>query len=143
MKLRLPFTLLIACLMLSFASCKKDKPIKYPIEGLWIGTYTVDRYPDQKPLFYSFSVKPGGTILTESKGSDGISYYSEGTWALTGNKFSFNITTITFKPLPIKQSGMLTFEDSGKMTDGTWQDTDNPYIKPGNSGKFSTMNRVN
>lgn len=135
--------LALAAFVFAVASCKKDPPVKYPVEGLWIGTYTVDRSPNQAPLFYSFSVKPDGTILTESKGGDGVSYYSEGTWTLTGDQFSFAITTINVEPLPIKQSGKLTFHNSGKMTEGTWEDVENPYTKPGNTGKFSTMNRVN
>lgn len=135
--------LTLLAFVFALVSCKKDHPVIYPVEGLWIGTYTVDQNPNQSPLFYSFSVKPDGTILTESKGGDGVSYYSEGTWTLTGDQFAFTIKTINVEPSPIKQSGKLTFHNSGKMTNGTWEDIENPYTKTGNKGKFSTMNRVN
>jgi hypothetical protein len=135
-------SLLLFGMIISLFSCKKDSPLTYPIEGLWIGTYTVDQNSEQQPLFYSFSIKPDGTVLAESKGSDGISYYSSGIWTLTGNKFDCTITTINLNPKPITQSASLTYDNSGKLTNGTWKDIDNPY-NSGYTGKFSVINRVN
>jgi hypothetical protein len=59
MKLKVLFTAFIAFLILS--SCKKEiiHPVHtYPIEGLWIGTYSADLVPEQGDLFYSFVIYP-------------------------------------------------------------------------------------
>ncbi len=53
-------------------------------------------------------------------------------------------TISTFYPnsgLPVTQSITATYSNTGKLTNGIWNDTDNPF---GSllSGKFSTMQRV-
>ena len=59
-------------------SCNKDVECQktYPIEGLWIGTYTINEIPQQGALYYSFVVKPEGVLLTEGLGGDGRTYYA-------------------------------------------------------------------
>src|SRR5688572_16522602 len=50
----------------------------YPIEGLWIGTYSVDGLAGQGDLFYSMTIYSDGRILTKSKGGDGKDHFSSG-----------------------------------------------------------------
>lgn len=146
-------TVLAVTLFLS--SCTKEADstpattadtLTYRVEGLWLGTYSVNGQPGATGLFYSFAVYPDGTILTKSTGTDGKTYYSAGTWSWqssASNVFVAIITTINTGGLPITQRFTTTWSKTGVMTDGTWMDTNNPYINPGYSGKFSTMQRVN
>ncbi len=105
---------------------------------------SVDGLPEQGELFYSFIIYPNGALLTKGKGGDGQDYYSTGSWTLTSNDV-FSGTISTFFPntgLPVTQSIIATYSNDGKLTNGIWHDTDNPYGSP-LSGKFSTMQRVN
>lgn len=111
----------------------------YPVEGLWVGTYTLDQEPTQPALFYSFVVYPGGDLMVAGKGADGVTYYSKGNWTLSGA--IFNYTLQTFPPHNIQQEGNLTYSNNGTMTSGTWEDTFNAFGL--NSGTFPVMNRVN
>ena len=119
------------------------RPAVYPIEGLWIGTYSVDGL-NQGDLFYSMIIYPGGKIVTRSRSSDGNDYYSSGTWTLANNK-DFSATIVTFSPISgtaaVTQYITATYSNTGVLTNGTWQDTKNPYSLM--KGKFSVMQRVN
>jgi hypothetical protein len=142
MKTKLLSLLLIYAVVLNF-SCSKDKDNPtYQVAGLWIGTYTVTQLPQQQPLYYNFSVKPDGKILTEGVGADGKTYYAKGTWTLTGNIFTATYTSINYNGSQVTQSATLTYDKSGNMTNGTWTDVINP--NGGSlSGAFNTMARVN
>jgi hypothetical protein len=147
MKLKFYLLLTISTLLLSLNSCKKCKiiPPTYPATGLWIGTYTVNAIPSQGSLFYSFDVYPDGTILTKGLAGDGKTYYASGTWQLSAaNIFTATIKSITApnNGQAVTQSITTTFSNTGTMTNGTWIDSNNPNGAP-NSGKFSTMQRVN
>lgn len=53
--------------LFQMSSCKKadaQTTTTYPIEGLWIGTYSVDQieYQGQGNLFYSFIIYPGAIV---------------------------------------------------------------------------------
>ena len=127
----------------SLPSATAEAPT-YPVEGLWLGTYTANGQPGS--MFYSFVIYPDGTMSTKGTGSDGKTYYSAGTWAWQSsgsNVFVGTITTINSGGLPITQRITTTWSKTGVMTDGVWMDTINPYLNPGLSGKFSTMQRVN
>jgi len=139
-------SILLLFLVTTFAvsSCQKD-PVSpsattYPVQGLWIGTYTVDNNPSQpSSYFYSFAVYPDGTILIKGVGADGITYYSTGSWKLSStNEFSSTFTTLNFDGPQVTQTITVDFSDTGKMTNGVWTD-----IKNGTqTGKFS-VNRIN
>jgi hypothetical protein len=133
---------LIGLLMVLFLSCTKENVRKYRIEGIWVGTYTVDGLPTQGALFNSFSIYPDGTMLTKGKGGDGADHFSKGTWNLASDTL-FTATITTFYPNfsnPITQRIQATFSKEGILTNGTWTDTINPYgLK---KGKYSGMQRV-
>lgn len=135
------------CILLAASSCKKDSTTpappspKYPIEGLWIGTQTVDNDPTStSDNYYSLVIYEDGSILTKGKGSDGNTYYASGTWSLSSsNIFTATITTILFNGPAVTQAFTFTFSDVGVMTDGKWKDT----VNGTQVGHFSIMKRVN
>jgi hypothetical protein len=130
----------------AFTSCQKDSTTptptatKYPVEGLWIGTYTIDNSPSESGIyFYSYAVYKGGSILIKGMGADGNTYYSSGQWALSStNVFSSTYTTINFSGAQVTQTMTANFSNTGKMTEGVWTDTKNGS----QTGKL-TMERVN
>lgn len=145
MKFKFPIIAILAFTFL-ITSCSKD-PVPtptptYPVEGLWVGTFSAPTFPSQ---FYSFIVYPGGVLLTKGQGSDGKYYYSSGTWSLSSNN-TFSGTIVSFVTpnggSPVTQSITATYSNNGNMTGGTWVDTNNPN-GTGLSGTFSTMQRVN
>jgi hypothetical protein len=106
-----------------------------------LGTFTVNNDPSAAGVyFYSFSIFPDGSVLTESQGSDGNYYYNKGTWALSADTlFSATIDSINFPGPAVTENITATFSDSGVMKDGTWTESANGS----QSGHFSTMQRVN
>lgn len=140
--------LILACFLvtlLAFSGCKKDTstpdPVSptYPIEGLWIGTFTVDNNPSQPgSYYYSYAIYPDGSVLVKSRPADGNNYYSTGTWTLSAtNKFSATITTMNFSGPQVTQTITADFVNTGEMT-GVWNDT----INASQTGKLS-MKRIN
>lgn len=131
---------------LAVTSCQKDSTPptpdapKYPVEGLWIGTFTVENNPSQPgTYYYSYSVYPDGSILLKTLAADGNNYYSTGKWTLSSaNEFSATFTSMNFNGAQVTQTITANFSDSGKMTDGVWTDMKNGS----QSGKF-VANRVN
>ncbi len=144
----------------SETSCKKEKVIEtvvktdtvfkctQNIQGLWVGTYTVGAgqpVPAGTQFYFAFSIYPGGTISYKSKGfyngsSDYITF-ADGTWALNGTTFSFNVRTINFSGGDPQhtQIGTATFNISnGTLTNGTIADSNTPT----NTASWS-MTRVN
>ena len=138
----------IAALALVQFSCKKDTQEAtktYTIEGLWIGTYSVNSLPAQGALFASFSIFPDGTVLTKTEASDGKFYYSNGNWSLSGsNIFTATVTTFVtpYGGSPVTQQITGTFSKTGTLSDVTWIDTNNPNGTP-HAGKYLSMQRVN
>ncbi len=133
---------------ISFSSCTKDetpppeeKPKVYQLPGLYIGTYTVTQLPNNPAMRYVLAIEPDGTITTEGLGSDGKTYYHQGTWTLTGVTFKATYKTVNRTSNEVTQSATLTFnEKEGTLTDGTWKDVVNSqgFI----DGKFGTFSRV-
>jgi hypothetical protein len=136
------FTFLLLVSSLFFAACEKDcaiEPETNTVPGLWIGTYTVNQVPAQGALYYSFIFKPDGKVLTEGKGGNGASYYSQGTWTLTGNEINCSYTSINFPGVTVTQSAKFTFSaSSDSLSAGTWTDVSGGV----NSGKFQLMKKV-
>lgn len=145
MKTKIILAALAAFLIIS--SCKKDNttpaPVTptYSIEGLWLGTFTVNNDPSATgQYFYSFSIFPDGSVLTKSLGSDGNYYFNTGTWSLSADTlFSATIVSINFPGPAVTENITATFSNTGVMKNGTWTETANGA----QSGKFSTMQRVN
>ena len=118
--------IILFCLIafsLAFATCEKEDPVtKYPIAGLWIGTYT---FKSQPPLYFAFTIYPDGSMSYKSKGDNGYTFYANGTWVLTGDKFTYDVTTVNNPGgFQSHQVGTATFSDKGKLTNGVNHDVD-------------------
>jgi hypothetical protein len=135
--------LLTGIICFVFFSCKKDEDeqsINHNVKGLWVGTYTVDQLPTQPALFYSFVIKPDGTLITEGKGANGVSYYAVGTWNVTGDSLKCTYTSLNAPPPQVTQSAKFHFNNSnGKLSSGTWKDGANGSNY---TGTFPVMEKV-
>jgi hypothetical protein len=133
--------ILLCCLLALFTvACKKenDPPAKtYELTGLWMGTYTTDQFSQNPPYNFSFIIKPGGDLLTESKVASGATYYSKGTWTLTGDTVRCTYTSINFPNVNVTQSAKLVYnKTNGTLTNGTWKDEQNGSNY---TGKFQNL----
>jgi len=136
--------LLAATCLLVFSACSKDSATvendQYPIEGLWLGSFTVDNDPRQPDTyFYSFSIFPDGSLLTKSLGADGKYYFNTGTWRLSEDSvFSATIVSINYPGPAVTESITANYSASGEMTNGKWTEIANGA----QSGKLSTMKEI-
>jgi hypothetical protein len=120
------FTFLFAINGFSCTKEKTDTTKVHNLPGLWIGTATTDQFPQQAPLYYSFIIKPDGTLLTEGKVSNGNTYYSRGTWTLNRDTLRCTYTTINFPNVTVTQSAKFVYNSSaGTLQSGTWRDEQN------------------
>ena len=109
-----------------------------PIVGLWVGTLTAVNEPQAGALYYSFVIRADSTILTYSEGADGNTYFSTGTWKLTGTAFSATITSTSAANKGTVQNLTATYNKSdGSLTSGIWQNA------AGNASGTFSLNRVN
>src|SRR5690242_12057997 len=117
MKLNSVILSAIACLIM-FLSCSKETVKKYPIEGLWIGTYTVNSAPTQPAHFASLVIYPDGSIVTKTGAEDGKDHYSSGTWTVSTDNV-FSATIITFSPnsgsTAVTQKIQANYSPAGKL----------------------------
>jgi hypothetical protein len=113
----------------------------YPVEGIYIVTYSVDSKPQNGDLYYSFVVFPDGSILTKGITEFGDTTYQKGAWQLSGDSiFTANIATFS-EPSTLQTITGKFFSD-GKISNSKWKDTFNPNGE-GLTGEFSEMKRIN
>jgi hypothetical protein len=109
-----------------------------PIVGLWVGTLTAVNEPQTGALYYSFDIRADSTILTYAEGADGNTYFSTGTWKLTGTSFSATITSTSAANKGTVQNLTATYnKPAGSLTSGVWENALHDA-----SGTFS-LNRIN
>jgi hypothetical protein len=140
MRTRIQF-ILSGILLLGLLSCSKDNDdpaTTSKIEGLWIGTYTVDQTPSAGQQYASYAIKPDGAIISDSKNM-GVQNICIGTWTLTGTALfsSYHVIYGDSQNIDITQTIIATWDKSGKLT-GTWENNDTGHY----TGTF-TMTRVN
>ena len=130
--------ILLFAISFFFISCsKKDNVTSHSITGLWVGTYTADDLSDQPPLYYAFYIQPDSTIIIQGHGGDGVTYYSYGTWSLSGNSFSSSSVTLSGfngNNSGVAETTTAIFNNTAKL-EGVWKTI---Y----HTGKFS-LNREN
>lgn len=118
-------TLVAIILILPQFGCEKDSdpPKNSKIEGLWIGYYTVDGQPGMGQQYFSFVIKPDGTLINDTKGEN-QQHLSLGTWTLTGDSFAATATCVYGLPvnMGIVENHTATFNKSnGTLTSGVWK----------------------
>jgi hypothetical protein len=82
------------------------------IVGIWVGTYQVAGSPTT--YYYSFDLRPDGTLLHKGTGADGNTYYGQGRYAVNGAAFSYSDTVLNLGQTGTVEtgSGIYTAEDS-------------------------------
>ena len=136
MKIKNYFTIVFIAFF-SITSCKKDSAVTaatYPIQGLWVGTYT----NTSGTFFFSFSIYPDGTLSYKSKATNNTTYFADGSWFLTDAAFTFNIVTVNASGNQFRQTGAGIYSSSkGTLSSGTGSD------QPSTTPFTWTMTRVN
>ncbi|HLX90613.1 MAG TPA: hypothetical protein VKR32_02960 [Puia sp.] len=105
------------------------------IVGFWVGSYKVPGYPDS--AFLSFDLRPDSVLLVDGLGFDGVTYYSEGTYSLSGTSFSYIFTTLNGSNTGVMETGTGTYsagagtligalQISGTSVTGTFSLTKSP-----------------
>lgn len=139
MKSRL-LALSIFSMLFIFYSCSKTNNTPTnpnPIVGLWMGTYTGTEVAG-KNLYYSFDLRADSTVLSQSLGGDGNTYYSSGTWSLSGTNFTATITAQNFSNAGVVQNITATYSSAnGTLTGQAVHASDATKIF------VFTLNRVN
>lgn len=93
------------------------------VQGLWTGTYTVDGQPTLAPQYFSFVIKPDGTLLVDTKGNN-VQHLAIGTWTLNGNVLACSFTCVYGLPtnVGVSQTSTALFDiNTGKITNGIWK----------------------
>jgi hypothetical protein len=116
-------------------SCQKNQicpPKKYPIVGLWIGTYKIEQGTKgdvgTDNLYYSFDIRDDSTILTQGLGADGNTYYSVGTWSLHGKTFTATITAQNLEVAGTVQDVTADYDaKTGTLNSGVVKNVDPNY----------------
>jgi hypothetical protein len=120
----IPAVLLFVSLSV-LVSCEKDKTTTpatvttYPLQGLWTGTSLAAG--STGTIYYSFIIKPDGTMIVDSKPGT-VQHISIGTWTQSGTTVSYSYTCIygSSGSIGLIQSGTGTWDNTGKLS-GTWQ----------------------
>ncbi|MBZ5855539.1 hypothetical protein [Flavihumibacter profundi] len=141
-------TLALSIGLFQITSCTKalaDPPnscpvAKYPVTGLWEGTYQTDQVT-HNPTYISFIIFPDGTFMKRTKvvGANGEYGLTKGRWTITGNILEYKDTTILYSGGIVVNQGQLTYDSSGVLTGGRWQDVSGQSY----TGTYQTMNRNN
>jgi hypothetical protein len=136
-------TLIVILSLTQLASCDKSDstPSDTPsIQGLWIGTYSTNGQTTNTDAYYSFIIKPGGSLLVETKFLN-QQEFAVGTWTLSGKTFSCSFTYVYAAAghVGTVQSATATWDNSDKLTSGTWL---NSSPSNGVTGTF-TLTKVN
>ena len=120
-------TFAVAITIFQMSSCKKadaqtPSTTTYPIEGLWVGTYTVDTEPGWGDQYFSFIIKSDGTMIVDSKGAN-TQHLSTGTWTLNGTTLSCSFTCVYGIPsnVGVAETTTATWDKAGKLTSGLWK----------------------
>jgi hypothetical protein len=139
MRTRIQF-LLSGVLLLGLLSCSKDNDPapNSNIEGLWVGTYAVDGYPNLGQQYFSYVIKADGTLVTDSKGS-GKQNLCTGTWILNGTTVAFSYAVVYSQAGDegIVQTSTATWDKASKLT-GAYQNSNGD-----NSTGTFTLTKVN
>jgi hypothetical protein len=135
----------IAIGLFQISSCTKTtaqqpaKPATFPLAGLWTGTYTVNEQPGVGEQYFSFIIKPDGSIIVETKGA-GQQHLSIGTWTLSDSTLNCSFISIygLTNNVGVNQSATAVWDKTGKLNSGTWQSSPTSL----GTGKF-TLTRIN
>ena len=119
-------TFSLAIILFQFTSCEKaeaqtQQQVIFPIEGLWIGKYTITSEPSLGQQFFSIAIKPDGTAVVETKYGN-TQHLSVGNWIKSGTTFTCNFTCVYGLPqhIGIVEKFVGTWDNTGTLN-GTWE----------------------
>jgi len=139
MKFRILALLFLSASAILLTSSKEFRPCvtTFQMQGLWIGTYSVNGQPELGERYFSFDIKPDGTIITEGM-AENVTSLATGTWTMSGKDFSASYQVIRglSSNIGTKQKASATFDNSGKLT-GVWSN-----VNTSTEGTF-TLYRIN
>jgi hypothetical protein len=135
--------LIVIFSLAQFTSCDKSDSTPtetHSVQGLWIGTYSTNGQSTNTDTYYSFIIKPGGSLLVETKFLN-QQEFAVGTWSLSGNTLSCVYTYVYAASghVGTVQSATVTWDNSNKLASGTWLNT---TPSNGLAGTF-TLTKVN
>ena len=89
------------------------------IVGIWVGTYQVTGSPTT--YYYSFDLRPDGTLLHKGTGADGNTYYGQGSYTVSGTTFNYSDTTLNLGQIGAVEHGTGTYTPAAGTITGNWQ----------------------
>ncbi len=118
--MRISILLIAICTSIWFASTSCSKSTETPtIVGFWVGTYQVTGSPTT--YYYSFDLRPDGTLLHKGTGADGNTYYGQGTYIVNGTTFNYSDTTLNLSQAGSVEIGTGTYTAAAGTITGNWQ----------------------
>jgi len=139
MKFRTLAILFLSASTILLSSAKEFRPAvtTFSMQGLWIGTYSVNGQPELGERYFSFDIKADGTIIMEGM-AENVTSMATGTWTMNGKDFSasYIVTRGLKSHIGMKQKVWATFDNSGKLT-GLWSN-----VNTSTEGTF-TLYRIN
>jgi len=110
---------------------------RYPIAGLWVGSYFVNGNSVDS-FMYQFQILANGTVYTIGSGTNGTAGYASGPWTLSGTAWSATITSMNGVTPENVQTITATFDSvGGRLYNGAWTDT-----RGGTASGTVTLRRV-
>jgi hypothetical protein len=100
------------------SSCSKTNT-PTTIVGFWVGTYQVTG--SSTTYYYSFDLRPDGTLLHKGTGADGNTYYGQGTYKVNGTTFNYSDTTLNLSQAGAVEIGTGTYTAAAGTITGNWQ----------------------
>lgn len=136
----LTFALIATVGILTLTHCKKsnDSKEEFPIVGLWIGSQVPEDGSAVTPLYLSVDLLADSTIQTSGLGGDGNTYYSKGTYSLSGTAFTASVKVTGSYQNGLTQTLTATYHpENGTITGGELVNVGTSY-----HGSF-TLARIN
>ncbi len=118
--MRISILLIVISTSIWFTSTSCSKSTETPtIVGFWVGTYQVTG--SSTNYYYSFDLRPDGTLLHKGTGADGNTYYGQGTYVVNGATFNYSDTTLNLSQAGSVEIGTGTYSSAAGTITGNWQ----------------------
>jgi ABC-type Fe3+-hydroxamate transport system substrate-binding protein len=104
------------------------------IVGVWVGTYQITGLPTS--YYYSFDLRPDGTLLHKGTGADGNTYYGQGRYTVNGTAFSYSDTVLNLGQTGTVETGSGTYSAADSTITGNLEN-DGGVL----TGSFSVMKK--
>ncbi len=137
MKIRFLIALFVVCNAVLMNSCQKvvKSSTEVDIIGFWEGEITIDGRAEVDPQYVNLLIKKDGTVTNEGQWFNELRI-NLGTWELKNNIFQYRVSNIVGGENPNPLIGTATFDPSGKLVEGKWQN-----LSGSNSGTFEMVKR--